>query len=273
MKNLASLIILFLTTFLQGQSNYTNNIASLSLDYKVGTYILTDLQLIQLDSIYEVITSEVHIELNGYADNQGSDSANLLLSEKRNNHIMEYFTNKGVDSNRITKNSHGENYISNHETSELVKQRNRRVVVSIVEQVQLVELKGILTSQDSVQRLKGKINVYFNGKKKEFHTDAVGDFQLELPVGKEIHISYSAKGHFSQLHKVTLSNASSTTDLHIALNKMMMHSRENTNLEFIRGKSIFKEKSDAQLDAIYCIFIIVSSHRKIFYCSIVLEIF
>ena len=232
-------------------SEFDIEVASINIDYPVGAYHLTEFHKSQLDTLYDSVTAQSKIELNGYADNQGDQSFNLQLSRNRNEQIKQYFVSKGVKPSLIIANSHGEKFISETETSETVKQKNRRVTVSVVNPVPLKEFKGILTSEDSTTTIQGKIAVYVDGAKTEFSVKEDGIFELQLPIGKAIQINYSSKEHFSQLDKVTLSSKSETSDVLIALRKMMMHETENTNLEFIRGKSILVDDSEPQLDAIY----------------------
>ena len=85
----------------------------------------------------------------------------------------------------------------------------------------------------------------------QFLTDSDGHFDIELPIGKDIQINYASKDHFSKLNKIKLTNESNTSDIFQSLKKMSMHRKENTNLEFIRGKSILMKESEPQLDAIF----------------------
>ena len=246
----ASLIIGFQS--LQAQNtNFSNEVASINIHYSVGSYDLTRFHIFQLDSTLDSVTAQSKIELNGFADNQGNQKFNLELSKNRNEQIKQYYISKGIDPDIIISKYHGERFISESETSESIKQENRRVTVSIVNPIPLKEFKGKLTTEDSTTTLNGKISVYVDGNKREFNVNQDGIFELQLPIGKELQINYSSKNHFSQLNKITLSKKSKTSDILIALQRMEMHKKVNANLEFVRGKSILVDKSEHQLDAIY----------------------
>jgi len=68
------------------------------------------------------------IEINGHADERGSDRYNLKLSKKRAESVMKYLVIKGVNQNRLTANGFGESQkvSSSHE-------ENRRVEFKIIE--------------------------------------------------------------------------------------------------------------------------------------------
>ena len=68
------------------------------------------------------------IEINGHADERGSDRYNMKLSKKRSESVMGYLIIRGVDKNRLTANGFGESQkvSSSHE-------ENRRVEFKIIE--------------------------------------------------------------------------------------------------------------------------------------------
>jgi outer membrane protein OmpA-like peptidoglycan-associated protein len=78
----------------------------------------------------------MHIEISAYADDSGSDAANLKLSEKRTAAVSEYLEKNGIDKNRITVKAYGRPKAI--AVSEEVRQQNRRIEFKIVD-VKLVK--------------------------------------------------------------------------------------------------------------------------------------
>jgi outer membrane protein OmpA-like peptidoglycan-associated protein len=78
----------------------------------------------------------MHIEISAYADDSGSDAANLKLSEKRTAAVSEYLEKNGIDKNRITVKAYGRPKAI--AVSEEVRQQNRRVEFKITD-VKLVK--------------------------------------------------------------------------------------------------------------------------------------
>ena len=123
------LIFLLPFSFIQAQKfTFTEQSGQVNLDYEVGAYTVTDQHGLLIDSIFTSISTESLIIINGYADNLGSHSANLELSENRTKQIRQYLLNKGFNPNNIKIQNHGEKYISESETSESIKQKNLSLI-------------------------------------------------------------------------------------------------------------------------------------------------
>jgi outer membrane protein OmpA-like peptidoglycan-associated protein len=73
----------------------------------------------------------VKLEIISHTDSQGDDAANLLLSERRSNSVIEYIFSKGIDKGRIKAIGKGESAIRNRcsngiECSDKEHEYNRR---------------------------------------------------------------------------------------------------------------------------------------------------
>ncbi len=51
---------------------------------------------------------DIHIQLDGFADERGNEDYNLALSERRVQYIRDQFVAAGIDPNRINVTAHGE---------------------------------------------------------------------------------------------------------------------------------------------------------------------
>jgi len=227
-------------------------VAHFHLDYGVNDYVLTENQESQLDSFCKNINLAVgQFELNGYADNQGSDQYNFELSQKRNAEVRNFLANQNIIPERIIINSHGEKNIAHNESSEEVRQQNIRVTINITQPQQFKVFRGYLTSEDSLTRTKGEVSLYVGKNKKTFSTDASGNFTLKVPMRIATELYFSSKGHFHKRKVITISKVAKTDHVLVSLRRMDFGTMIQTNLEFVRGKSILLEASQSELDAIF----------------------
>lgn len=101
------------------------------LSFKSGEK-LTESSQKRLNKIarYLSVAPELKLVLiDGYSDSYSNLWANLKLSERRSNKIRQYFTDNGVDVNRIQATGYGEKrHIASNQTI-LGRQQNRRVVI------------------------------------------------------------------------------------------------------------------------------------------------
>ena len=75
----------------------------------------------------------IKISIHGHTDNQASENYNLKLSEARAKATVDFLTNKGIDSMRITSKGFGESTpIASNDTKD-GRQQNRRVEFVIIE--------------------------------------------------------------------------------------------------------------------------------------------
>lgn len=105
----------------------------LSIDFKGGTAELTDVALIVLDLLADILLEYegVQMRVQVHTDNVGTPEHNLRLSKKRANTIKGYLINLNVNATRIYAQGFGEaKPITSNETSN-GRARNRRVGISI----------------------------------------------------------------------------------------------------------------------------------------------
>ena len=71
--------------------------------------------------------SEISLRIEGHADERGTDEYNFALGERRASAVKNYLSTYGVDENRMTTVSYGENRPAVEGTGEDVWSKNRRV--------------------------------------------------------------------------------------------------------------------------------------------------
>ena len=77
------------------------------------------------------IYKDVKIEINGYTDALGSSRANLKISQKRAEAVMDYLMSKGIAPERMEAKGYGEDenyFVATNDTAE-GRQQNRRVEI------------------------------------------------------------------------------------------------------------------------------------------------
>jgi outer membrane protein OmpA-like peptidoglycan-associated protein len=85
--------------------------------------------------VVQILTENptLHIAINGYTDNVGSNESNLMLSTNRAKAVMDYFIEKGIAANRLQYKGFGSaKPIANNDTEEgrAINRRTEMVVVS-----------------------------------------------------------------------------------------------------------------------------------------------
>lgn len=74
----------------------------------------------------------IKIKIEGHCDERGSDEYNLALGDRRANSAKKYLANLGIDSNRISIISYGEEKPACKEANESCWSKNRRAEFVIV---------------------------------------------------------------------------------------------------------------------------------------------
>jgi|GEM_PF-914658 peptidoglycan-associated lipoprotein len=71
------------------------------------------------------------VKLQGFADDNGSDAAQVALSQKRADAVMNYLASKGVDRRRMWAKGYGKNREVRACSDRSCKVQNRRVVTNL----------------------------------------------------------------------------------------------------------------------------------------------
>ncbi len=88
----------------------------------------------ELDRLYALLVEnpDMEIELKGHTDNQGYFKANMELSEKRAEAVMNYLMDRGISKKRISSKGYGPTQPLYPNTSLEMRAKNRRVEVEIL---------------------------------------------------------------------------------------------------------------------------------------------
>jgi outer membrane protein OmpA-like peptidoglycan-associated protein len=121
-------ILVGLTRIAKGNSITLNN---LYFDYDSDKILPTSYAEIERLSLFLKRNKQIHIEIIGHTDNQGSKSYNLDLSQRRAAALMNALIRKGIAADRLTSKGMGsEAPIATNDTEE-GRAQNRRVEILI----------------------------------------------------------------------------------------------------------------------------------------------
>jgi outer membrane protein OmpA-like peptidoglycan-associated protein/tetratricopeptide (TPR) repeat protein len=99
-----------------------------NIQFNSKSFQLQPVSLIELDKLVELMNENptMKIRINGYTDNIGAATDNLMLSENRAKAVVDYLVSKGVDSKRLSSKGFGETQPVADNSTEEGRSLNRR---------------------------------------------------------------------------------------------------------------------------------------------------
>jgi outer membrane protein OmpA-like peptidoglycan-associated protein len=120
---------IYLEPVRSGRSVVLNNLFFDTNKYELKPQSRTELnRLIEFMRQYR----DVQIEVSGYTDNVGSPEANIQLSQRRAQSVVEYLSSHGVSANRLRSKGYGEGHPLAANDTEAHRQLNRRIELHIL---------------------------------------------------------------------------------------------------------------------------------------------
>lgn len=112
-----------------GRSVVLNN-----LFFDTNKYDLKPQSRTELNRLIEFMRQyrDVQIEVSGYTDNVGSPEANLQLSQRRAQSVVDYLSSHGISVNRLRSKGYGEGHPLAANDTEAHRQQNRRIELHIL---------------------------------------------------------------------------------------------------------------------------------------------
>jgi outer membrane protein OmpA-like peptidoglycan-associated protein len=94
---------------------------------------LTDEAVAELNKVAAWLNDnpELHVEISGHTDSEGTDDYNLRLSEERARSVHDYFTANGVNAARLSYRGYGESEPIADNSNPKGRQQSRRVELKI----------------------------------------------------------------------------------------------------------------------------------------------
>ena len=101
--------------------------------YDVDKATLRKESIVVLEKLVNIMLENpnIHIEISGHTDSDGSDEHNLKLSDARAKSVVDYLIKSGVDANRLTSKGYGESKPVAPNDTPANKQKNRRTEMKI----------------------------------------------------------------------------------------------------------------------------------------------
>jgi len=118
------------------QENLDDLIEGKVVEFELNSDVLTPKGIALLDEILVALEKfpNVPIEISGHADSQGDAAANLDLSKRRAQTVLDYLVAHGEDTNRFAVVGYGETRpIADNSTAE-GRARNRRIEFKALEE-------------------------------------------------------------------------------------------------------------------------------------------
>ena len=119
--------------------NFTQKVSRVSkfelkVNFDVNSAHITEDSYGYIDQLFDFMEGKksTNIEIGGHTDSDGSDEANMTLSQKRAEAVKKYLVDKGIDAARIKAKGYGESIpIASNETPE-GKRKNRRTEITVL---------------------------------------------------------------------------------------------------------------------------------------------
>ena len=109
----------------------------------------------ELDKLADYLkaVNNILIEIQGYADAQGDETYNIMLSQKRADFVKNYLIKKGVDKNKLKTKAFGEQYPIAVDLNPQSRKYNRRVQFKIIRD-EAGKLKVLLPEVPDMYKIK-----------------------------------------------------------------------------------------------------------------------
>lgn len=106
-----------------------------NLEFATAKDIIKDESFASLDELFGLMTKKPlwRLKISGHTDNQGDNSKNMKLSEKRAKAVQNYLVSKGISADRFKVEWFGSTKPIADNKTEIGRQKNRRVEMLIIE--------------------------------------------------------------------------------------------------------------------------------------------
>lgn len=110
------------------------NFATRGIMFETGKAVLKPSSFPMLNEVVSILGeyTDYKLKMGGYTDSNGSDAANLTLSQARVDAVKEYLKGKGVEESRVEAIGYGEAQPIASNATAAGRSQNRRVAVELV---------------------------------------------------------------------------------------------------------------------------------------------
>lgn len=110
------------------------NFATRGITFETGKAILKTSSYPMLDEVVSILNEykDYNLKMGGHTDSNGSNAANLKLSQERVDAVKAYLTRKGVQESRIEATGYGEGQPLTTNATAAGRAQNRRVALELI---------------------------------------------------------------------------------------------------------------------------------------------
>ena len=101
--------------------------------FETGKYTLQQVSAAELDNLVDLLKENpsVNIQINGFTDNQGKPTDNMILSENRAKAVVKYLIQNGIEASRLASKGYGETRPIADNNTEIGRAKNRRTSMKV----------------------------------------------------------------------------------------------------------------------------------------------
>jgi outer membrane protein OmpA-like peptidoglycan-associated protein len=183
-------------------------------------------------------TDELSFYIDAFTDDDGHESYNKLLSNRRSDAIALWLKHHNIDENRIFKKGHGEQF-ARHREAPNIKALDRRSEIKVFQIAPYMIFKGELTL-DHVESIESlEISIFDNGIKRKISFNEGTSFAVKVPINREVELQFKVKDYFPTVKKLKLSPRSNVNQVKMPMTKMIEGAIASLHIQFIGDKSIW----------------------------------
>ncbi len=251
-KILASIFLLF-CQFAFGQDVLDSTIVHLEtiIYFDTNESSLTDDDLSKILQLLDEATkySDYKLWVDAHTDEVGSESANLLLSEKRKDSVVSYLLSQKVSLDFIESDFHGESMRIARRHNNASRQLNRRVTVRLFTTKQFLYLEGTVIDEQTQKGIEADIQLRAVDFKSVTRTDTNGRFRILSPLNSNVTIEVVAKNYFIATKTLEITEKHKDVKLKIPLPDIKIGKIFNfEKILFVGNKSILLPTSYEPLE-------------------------
>lgn len=247
------LLLTLLPLFLYGQQIKDTIVVKndYSIYFETNEHILSEDDTVAIAEILSNIkdTASYTYYVDAHTDNVGSKEANMLLSEKRKQSVVDFLIARGIQDSLITSNYHGEDVPIAKNNTQNSRQLNRRAVFKVLAHKKLFKFNGVVVDEDSEQQIPAKIEMRTKDFSASTVTNKRGEYSMWGPLGEFVILDILAEGYFFKSKRIKVSRALIDRVVELPLSKLEIGKKyEFENMLFQGNMAIILPMSQPQLE-------------------------
>lgn len=116
--------------------NYVRNYTLEDVYFETGSYNLTEDSWVSMHKLQQAMefNPKMKVEIAGHTDNVGDPTANLNLSQRRADVIVDWIVSKGIPKERLLAKGYGDKYPIADNNTEDGRKKNRRTEIRVIQE-------------------------------------------------------------------------------------------------------------------------------------------